>query len=146
MLFTCTEWIVHIMFASIMFCLLHYRRNQKHSASLSLSLPLCVCTPVYSGIFATTWNYWKLTHAFVWEFQNWGNVCRRLVHCATHNRCVLIDCISMCICAPLNFHHTLTVGLATLQIVCKYDSPFQTDPNHNRLALFRFRQVVPLFF
>lgn len=76
-------WIVHIMFASILFCLLHYRRNQKHSPPLPLTIL------AFNGILATTWNYWKLTHAFVWEFQSWGSVCRhRFAQRATHNRCV----------------------------------------------------------
>lgn len=48
---------------------------------------------------------------------------------------VFIDCIvcmCVCVCAPLNVHHILTVGLVTLQIVCKYDFLFRTDPNHTR--------------
>lgn len=58
--YVCIDYLLFIALSS----------QSKALSPISLSLSLSLSIPVFNGIFATTWNYWKLTHAFVWEFQN----------------------------------------------------------------------------
>lgn len=99
------QWIVHnVCIDYLLFIVL-----SSQSKTLSLSLLLSLLNG-YQRYFRYHLELLKFTHTLVWEFRNWGSVCRRFAQCDTHNRCVHWLYRIHYTCAPLIFYHILTVG------------------------------------